>query len=357
MLQSVLIHTKSKNIVVHILHTDLETEDTNIIKQIFDKYNFVIFKFYQIERSIFKEFPIVAEHLTIETLYRLMLADLLSKDIKKVIYIDSDIVVKEDILDVWEIDLKNFPLAAVSNLEGIMYQKLGLKSKLDYFNAGFILINLELWRKENYFQSFIDYTKNNKENIIFGDQDVLNGFLNGNWMHLHPKWNVQNSLYYMKENFCEFYSQEIYEEICANPYVIHFSGKLKPWHLFNNQNNYKEFLKVLMTIPYWRDEPFFEELTDKEAKIYIFGTGKFGMEIYEVFKTIDIPIEGFLDNTEDKWEKKIDKYTIFPPHKIIRENREKINILICSMYYKEILESIYNENYDLSNIKFYIPSY
>lgn len=245
MLQSIINHTIKKELFIHVLHNDLTIKDEIFLKDIFKGYPFLSFNFYKIEREKFSIFPVVADHLTVETLFRLFLAELLPNNIEKVIYIDSDIVVKEDLLNVWNIDIGKYPLAAVPNLEGVMYRVLGLKEKNDYFNAGFIVINLNKWRTEKYLEKFIKFTEGNREKIIFGDQDILNGVLRGDWLRLHPKWNVQNSIYSFKEDFLEYYSEECYETVSNYPAIIHYSSKLKPWNILNYQIKSEEYFHIL----------------------------------------------------------------------------------------------------------------
>ena len=354
MIQSILNNSKCRSITIHVLHSDLVNEDKEFIRSIFSEFDYVEFFFYKIDQENVQVFPVVADHLTVETLYRLMLAKLLPQTISKVLYIDSDMLFKADIMEVWSTDLGSYPIAAVANLEGIMYQKLDLNSKFDYFNAGFILINLTLWREKEYFELFAEYTKENKEKIIFGDQDVLNGFFKGNWIRLHPKWNVQNSLYFTKENFCEFYSEKIYEEITERPFGIHFSGKNKPWNLLNNQVNYKEFFDVLFEMKVWDSSIINNNLLNNNEDIYIFGTGEFGKTVFNILKYFNVKVSGFLDNDKSKWGSNLEDSKIIAPQQLFMENNN-IKLLICSMYYQEILKSLNEIKFDFSKITILTP--
>ena len=52
-------------------------------------------------------------HVSKAAYFRLVLADILPNDIEKVIYLDVDLLVYDDIKKLWKIDLENLPLAAV----------------------------------------------------------------------------------------------------------------------------------------------------------------------------------------------------------------------------------------------------
>ena len=43
-----------------------------------------------------------------------------------------------------------------------------------YINAGVLLINLKLWRKDNLSFKLTDAIEKNKENFLLGDQDAIN---------------------------------------------------------------------------------------------------------------------------------------------------------------------------------------
>ena len=96
--------------------------------------------------------------LSIGTLYRLLLLDVIPQDIKKILYFDSDTVINLDVNKLFEIELNDKPLAAVSETKatGISpkaggYLPLcaeGIISGDDYFNSGVLIMNLEQIRKE-----------------------------------------------------------------------------------------------------------------------------------------------------------------------------------------------------------------
>ncbi|MFC3886624.1 glycosyltransferase family 8 protein [Bacillus songklensis] len=56
-------------------------------------------------------------HGSKEAYYRIIIPDLLSEDITKVLYLDCDLIVKEDISTLWNINIDDYFLAATE--EGI----------------------------------------------------------------------------------------------------------------------------------------------------------------------------------------------------------------------------------------------
>ena len=90
----------------------------------------------------------------------------------KVLYIDADAIVIDDIKDLWDIDLKNYALAGIKE-SGEWSKHLGIEGMDDkYINSGVLLMNLDLIRKENLDDKMIELL--NKNFYHFPDQDVIN---------------------------------------------------------------------------------------------------------------------------------------------------------------------------------------
>ena len=140
--------------------------------------------------------------LSIGALYRLLLLDVIPQDIKKILYFDSDTVINLDVNKLFEIELNDKPLAAVSETKatGISpkaggYLPLcaeGIISGDDYFNAGVLIMNLEQIRKEqNNLREGIFFIANNPKYNVSMDQDILNYCFANRTMKLSTDYNVQ----------------------------------------------------------------------------------------------------------------------------------------------------------------------
>jgi len=343
MLLSAYTHTAASKIDIHVLHADLDLEDQMTIKNEFIQYNKITFNFYEVNKSIFKDVPIVAKHLRIETLYRLILASIIPDEISKILYIDSDIIIKDDLLNIWNEDITEYYIAAVVNLEGTMYQILGFETPLDYFNAGFMLINLEKWRKELVFDRFMEYLGANSEKIIFADQDILNGVFDGNWKRFHPKWNVQNSIYSTKEWFVKYLDENTYYNTINNPSVIHFSGPTKPWELINIHTLTEEYYLYADKL-LWKEKFPYGKNENMKNGVYIFGTGVFSASVTKNLRYFDVPIIGYLDNDKKKWGQYLHGLKIYNPDEILLDQSIEVEIIIASSFFKDIVNGL-NEKY------------
>ena len=91
---------------------------------------------------------------------------------EKVLYIDADAIVIDNIEELWKLDIKDKALAGVH--EGGEWSKhLGIEGMDDkYINSGVLLMNLDYIRKEKLDDTMISLL--NKNYYHFPDQDVIN---------------------------------------------------------------------------------------------------------------------------------------------------------------------------------------
>jgi lipopolysaccharide biosynthesis glycosyltransferase len=170
-------------------------------------------------------------HFTVPTYFRLLAPNLIEES--KVIYLDTDVLIHGDLTELWETDMGDYPVAAVADPLRDDFHRLGLTKETGYFNAGVMIFQLDLWRKLNLGNASLDYVMAFSEKISFADQDGLNATLKGNWLRLHPKWNVQSSL--LEKSACDkamvYFSEEELAEALDKPRIIHFTGNPKPWNI------------------------------------------------------------------------------------------------------------------------------
>jgi lipopolysaccharide biosynthesis glycosyltransferase len=81
---------------------------------------------------------------SIANYFRLLAPRILPANIQKILYLDSDIIVRRSLRDLWSTDLSDHALAAVEDsfcVPGAGYVELPSGAK--YFNAGVLLVNLD----------------------------------------------------------------------------------------------------------------------------------------------------------------------------------------------------------------------
>ncbi|MGG4444935.1 glycosyltransferase family 8 protein [Brevibacillus porteri] len=220
MLYSLFENKVSKNpVTVHVIDSQVSGKNKSILTKTVKRFHAQI-NYVTIDPTLYDGF-LVRDHLTQETYHRISIPDLLDKEIEKVIYLDSDMVIKEDITPLWNTNIDDYLLAAVKDswqgVNKLRHVDLSIPDDCDYFNAGVLVMNLNKWREHNITSKIYDYMKKNQSLIRYPSQDPMNAILHDNWLQLDTKWNYQSKHLY-KSN------------LRIDPAIIHYTGEdSKPW--------------------------------------------------------------------------------------------------------------------------------
>ncbi|GAA9349933.1 glycosyltransferase family 8 protein [Helicobacter pylori] len=131
----------------------------------------------------------------------------------------------------------------------------------NYFNAGFLALNLTLWREENLENQLIGFFLLKNEKLLFSDQDALCFVCRGRILELPYSYNAHPS-------FLDTPSFPSIKEAC----MLHFWGD-KPWKLFSVIGT-KKWHEALIQTPFkdaYFNAPFldrlFESLQNRDKEI------------------------------------------------------------------------------------------
>lgn len=183
-------------------------------------------QFIEFNNSHYDELPTI-KHITSAAYYRISIPEIFDETVKKIIYLDCDMIVKRDIVELWETDITDYHVGAVENLSGHTYKQLGIPQN-EYFNSGLLLINLDLWRRDGIAEKVFRFKKDNPHRISTNDQCALNGVLHQSWKRLPLKWNHQTGLYRPSKQTSAYPEPEVTEALLS-PGIIHYIGWDKPW--------------------------------------------------------------------------------------------------------------------------------
>lgn len=157
-------------------------------------------------------------HISSATYFRYFIPEKIKE--KKVLYLDSDLVVTGDLTELFEMDLGNNALAGVVDM--ICEYKYNRTTE---FNAGVMLINNELWKRENLLESAIKIHLEKDYELESADQSVLNMIFENSWLKLDKEYNFQVGIDFIKKLNGEKSKFEI-----NNPLIIHYTTGNKPWN-------------------------------------------------------------------------------------------------------------------------------
>lgn len=173
------------------------------------------FKFVRMNNSIFE--GAIHDWLGVSSSYRLILSSV-AKDIDKILYLDSDIIVNHNIAKLYKTDVSKYYLAGVEDKQSDkMKSRVGLNEKQTFINAGVQLFNLKKFRKNNLEQIIFEKLRDSN---YYTDQDVINDVCRDKILQLPLRYNLMPSNGYKNR-------RDEYEKAILNPVVIHYA--IKPW--------------------------------------------------------------------------------------------------------------------------------
>ena len=233
LMNSIIDCNKNEDINFHLLTLDVKESDTKLFETL--KSEKVRISVYPICETDFSCLPIHMSYITKGTYLRFFIEKVLPKDLKKILYLDIDIIVCGSLKNLWNEDLSNYSVAAASDVECDdirRYNRLNYDNKDSYFNAGVLLINLSYWRKNKICEKALEFLKKYPQKCTFHDQDALNHILHGSVKFISNKYNAMYAFF--KNDFENLLIKnetlnQIKNEI-KSPVIIHYAGKLKPWH-------------------------------------------------------------------------------------------------------------------------------
>lgn len=234
MLCSLYENNKGLKMIVHLLIDHLSQESKDIISSLSERYgNKAIF--YTIDSKLLDDIQLNDIQLngkqmySIATYYRMFLPSLLPQNIDRILYLDCDIIVMQNVSELFNLNMDEFGVAAVkdaSPYDSYHRHKMGLGLQHSAFCAGMMMINLKYWRENNSQQKLLEYATHQWEKVYMQDQDALNYVFRNHWLQLSYKWG-KTPLSIVPID----YSQKWYDiyDYVVNPCIFHYAAHTKPW--------------------------------------------------------------------------------------------------------------------------------
>lgn len=221
-------NTKS-NVIIHLLHDDTLTEDNRKkFVRTAEKYNQTIelHDITEYAKKLDDKIITLSGNFTVGTLFRLFIPSIMPS-LKKIIYLDCDVLVNLDINELWSIDTEDNAIIGVHD-HGTYYDspksfyntaaKLALGDCRLYINAGVLVMNLQKIRTyENFLDVSINWIINNSHIAFFTDQDAINVVFKNDIKYIDERFNMTDPKYDDISN-------------C----IVHMYKISKPWEEFTN---------------------------------------------------------------------------------------------------------------------------
>lgn len=236
------------------------------------------------------------------------------------------------IRDVNSLELQDFII--VMDLIGLSEESFSLKNLLEARKIKNIDSNLDIKLELNKYDGNFMY-----------NNEILNGVIyicnNYNRCRIASQ-NPSNLIVYYNRFFDNF------EEKMLVVRNIKSVGCLLDINNFDGMKkllNFKSYKDVINNILKWHHiEP------GNIKEVYIFGTGRLGIEVLEYYKSLGITISGFIDNDLSKRNKRISGINIFSLEDI--DKNKQCNVIIASLSYLYDIEKQLKEYKNIKIIPF-----
>ncbi|KAG2402855.1 hypothetical protein LR48_Vigan02g112900 [Vigna angularis] len=235
---SILQHsTCPENLEFHFLWARFEHQVFTTIKTTFPYLRFKTYRFdsNRVRGKISKS---IRQALDQPLNYaRIYLSDILPGYVKRVIYLDSDIVVVDDIAKLWEVELEGKVLAAPEYCQAnfmvyftdLFWNDKELSRTFEgrkpcYFNTGVMVMDVEKWREGKYREKMEAWMMVQKQKRIYhlGSLPPFLLVLAGELKSVNHRWNQHGLGGDNLEGRCR--------SLHPGPIsLLHWSGKGKPW--------------------------------------------------------------------------------------------------------------------------------
>lgn len=253
---SLLKNNRKQAINIHVAGTGLSPDNEKLLKDIVDEYDATI-KFYNVSKEELEKYklPSTPPHLSIAAYVRLFLFDILPQNIEKILYLDCDLLIVDDLSDLWDISIDGYSMAGVVDAHSDMkntFVRLGYDPKYQYINSGVLLMNLKYWREHDVLKQIFIFLENHQGKIKYADQDMLNGALHKSMTTIPFRYNMHSSFVLMQYDAVN-YREEIREAL-RNIAIIHYTSAMKPWLKGCLHPMKDEYLEYKAMSP-WKDVP------------------------------------------------------------------------------------------------------
>lgn len=301
----------AERITIHLLSMGIREESREALRRLVEERGREI-RFYELgDIRRWFDFSFNSRGFAASALARLFMARVLPEDIERILYMDCDTVVLEDLSPLFRLDMTGYDLGMVMEptVNKARRRQLGMDDGQPYFNSGVLLVNLRKWRQDNTEATILNYYRDMGGDLVAPDQDAINGAIPGRILQLEPRYNYGSvQIYYpwkaqkKMASPTPFMSEGDYRKGTEKPAIVHFLGEERPWRAGNRHPYTPVYDKYLAQTP-WKDTPKDEGWRTyyKCFSLFNWGTKPFPMLRYRI---IDALIPAFMSMRARKLKKK-----------------------------------------------------
>ena len=256
--------SKKNNYKLIILHSGMSEKGKQEIKE-FEQENIKIdFKdISNIENDLKDDLALRLRDYYSSTIYYRIFIGSLFPEYHKAVYIDSDVVLLDDIANLYNTDLEGNIIGAIP--DGVVHDSKKLQDYVEvndgvenkkYFNSGVLVIDLDKFRETRVEERFVRILTKYNCDTIAPDQDYLNILCKDKVKYLPLSWDKM-------PDYCEHLDEK-------DLHLIHYNMFRKPWH-YRDVEYSDIFWKYAKETKYYDElkkelESYTDEQRQKDAK-------------------------------------------------------------------------------------------
>ena len=221
-----LLENNSDPIVIHVLSDYISERNVARLKDLVSSYTFAELKVIIVDDSKLRG---LKDTWTIYTWYRVLLPEILDKDVHRVLYLDADVLVAGNIGELFRLDMTDKAIAGTIDFQSkdiSTYKRCGYEPEKEYVCAGIMLMNLDYWREHDIANQVVRWGRDNNDRIQFPDQDSINYICRNAKILLPLKYDIVDGFFH-DDYYYKNYPQEL-RECVESPVIIHYAGQA-PW--------------------------------------------------------------------------------------------------------------------------------
>lgn len=227
---SLYVNHPGTGFAIFLLHSRIPAETLEALAGDLDRLDMTLYPV-KVDETVFTDARITDRYPK-EMYYRLLAAQWLPEQLDRILYLDPDILVINQLYDLWNLNLDGYLFAAASHTGKTEMannvNRLRLGTENNYFNSGVLLINLKQARQEIVPEEIFRYVAENNMELLLPDQDVLNA------LYGHRILEVDDSIWnYDARNFSNYMMRSGGEKnanwVMKHTAILHFCGREKPW--------------------------------------------------------------------------------------------------------------------------------
>lgn len=228
-IKSIAENCKGHSVAIHVLSDYISNKKVKLLKEAVSSYP-----------EVDLQIHIVDDHNLIGlkdtwskyTWYRVLLPQVLPNDVHRVLYLDADTLVVDDISCLFSMPMTDKAIAGaidILSFDKKTFERCMYDQEKQYVCAGVMLMNLDYWREHNLTDQVVAWGREYDARIKFPDQDTINHLCQDSKIVLPMRYGILGVYFVDKVFYEQPYLSEL-KECIYSPAIIHYAGE-NPWKI------------------------------------------------------------------------------------------------------------------------------